>query len=101
MLFSLVFIALVAAVRSKKVCIIGANGRTGRLLVDLAAEQGYSIDAYTRTGELTTPMSALLAKRVVSKRGDVTQPDTLIGVDSNKLSSRRYICTQLIDLVLR
>ena len=62
---------------ARRVSILGANGRTGRILVDLAAEKGYDVVAYTRSGQLSQPMDPRLAKRVTSRAADVSDPSSL------------------------
>ena len=62
------------SVSSKRVVVLGANGRTGRILVDLAAEKGYDVVACTRSGQLKDPIETRFAKKVTCRADDVSDP---------------------------
>lgn len=73
----LLLLIFAACIHAKKVSIIGANGKTGRILVDLAAGKGFEVIAYTREGQLRTPLSPSLTNKVKVKSADVTRPETI------------------------
>jgi uncharacterized protein YbjT (DUF2867 family) len=78
-----VFALLLLCSAAKKVSVIGANGRAGRLVVDVAAQKGYDVVAYTRSGQLDSPVDSKLSKRVTCKALDVTRPETLTGLEGD------------------
>jgi len=74
--FALVLLIALSAVllEAKRVTVIGANGKTGRRVVEVALKKGFEVVAVTRSGELTPPLSA---KGLQLASGDVTKLETL------------------------
>ena len=74
---AVVFAVAAFTVSAKRVVVLGANGRTGRIVVDLAAEKGYDVVACTRNGELKEPVDPRFAKKVTSRAADVSDLSSL------------------------
>jgi len=59
------------------VLVIGANGKTGRKVVETALKQGSEVVAVTRTGALVEPPAYSLSKKLSVVCGDVTSSSSL------------------------
>ena len=59
-----------------RVVVVGANGRTGRKVVDVSLRKGYETVAVTRSGELAQP-SYSTASLLTTLAGDVGNPASL------------------------
>lgn len=68
----------------KRVVVLGANGATGKRVVELALKRGFDTVAVTRSGDLAEPPSFSLTKKLSTVKGDVKDlaPLSLSGVDA-------------------
>jgi uncharacterized protein YbjT (DUF2867 family) len=64
-----------------RIAVLGATGRTGRLLVGQAAERGHDVVALVRAPDRYTPPAPAGRSRVEARRADVTDPGTFPALD--------------------
>jgi len=73
----LVLVLVPQSYRSLRVAVLGANGRTGRRVVDAALRKGYETVAVTRSGELAQPPSYSKTDLLTCLKGDVCNPSSI------------------------
>ncbi|WP_202235021.1 NAD(P)-dependent oxidoreductase [Actinacidiphila reveromycinica] len=64
-----------------RIAVLGATGRTGRLLVDQAQERGHDVVALVRAPDRYTPPAPPQGRRVEVRRADATDPGAFPALD--------------------